>query len=296
MTTSPPAAGTAALLGAGVMNRAVAPHLRRAGWTLRLYSRRPAGWLEAGATADEVRRSPAEAAAGADVVLSMVSDDEASHAVWQGPEGALRTLRAGALAVEGSTLSAHRVDEWAAAVDAVGAGAVDAPVTGSVPRATAGTLVAFVGGSDHDFARYERFSDCFTERRYRLGPVGAAARFKLAHNLFAAVVLAGFAEHLALVERLGLDPELVVDIMSSYGWGQGVASGYGPSMLRDEYEDVRCRLGLMAKDVAYAAELARETGLDTPLTAAVRNGFATAVAEGLGDLDMGAVRRVVGPR
>ncbi|MBP1780672.1 MULTISPECIES: NAD(P)-dependent oxidoreductase [Micromonospora] len=294
MTPSAPAAGIVALLGAGVMNRAIAPHLRQVGWTLRLYNRRPESWLDAGATADEVRRSPAEAAAGADVVLSMVSDDGASRAVWQGPEGAVRTLRPGALAVEASTVSAHRVDEWAAAVGEAGAGAVDAPVTGSVPRATTGTLVAFVGGSDHDFARYESFSDCFTERRYRLGPVGAATRFKLAHNLFAAVVLAGFAEHLALVERLGLDPELVVEIMSSYGWGQGVASGYGPRMLRDEYKDVRCRLGLMAKDVAYAAELAHETGLKTPLTAAVRHGFAAAVAQGLGDLDMGAVRRVVG--
>ncbi|WP_017570219.1 NAD(P)-dependent oxidoreductase [Nocardiopsis halotolerans] len=282
---------TVAVLGAGVMASEMIPLLRRSGFRLRLYNR-GVERLRAVAGADEVAATPREAAEGADLICSVVADDDAGRAVWTGPDGALAGLRTGAVAMECSTLSHRWADTWARMVEACGGLPADAPVTGSRPRARSGELIMFLGADDETAELLRPVTDVLTERVYRLGPPGFGTRFKLAHNLLAASLLAALSEALNLSDCMGLPTGTVGEILSTYGWASGVASTYSDNMLSDRHDQIMCRLGLIAKDVRYAVDAAREHRAEVPLGEAADRGLRRVVAEGHGDLDMSAIMRL----
>ena len=139
-----------AMIGLGRMGSGMAGRLLAAGHEVVLANRTPekaAGLVAAGAV---LAATPAEAATGAEAAIVMVSDDEASRSVWDGPEGALAGLAPGSLAIECSTLSADRVRELAAAARGAGLRYVDAPVTGLPDAAAFGQLTLLVGADSAD--------------------------------------------------------------------------------------------------------------------------------------------------
>ncbi|MBC3840282.1 NAD(P)-dependent oxidoreductase [Streptacidiphilus sp. 4-A2] len=280
---------TVAVLGAGTMASRMIPHLRRAGFQLRLYNRTRARLDGLAQYAAAVCATPGEAARGAHAVLSMVADDEASRSVWLGADGALAAARPGTLAVECSTLSAGWTASWADACLDRSLAPVDAPVTGSTPRASDGSLIMFAGGSAAALDAAGPLFAAFTERVFALGPVGAGGRFKLVNNMLAGSFLVALGEALAMVGPLGLDPGQALEILSEFGWAGGVASGKGPAMRDDTHTDVSCRLALLAKDLGYAADLAHQAGLELPVASAAGDRLAEAVSAGFGELDMSAV-------
>ncbi|MFF2819592.1 NAD(P)-dependent oxidoreductase [Kitasatospora cineracea] len=241
---------TVALLGAGVMAREIAPHLRRSfrlRWFNRTAARIPA------APGDAVCDSAREAAAGADVVLSLVGDDEAAAAVWDSELGALAGLRSGALALECSTVSAARIDAWAEACARAGVMAVDCPLTGGRERARESTLIGLAGGEGESLAAAGPVLSCFTERVIAFGPAGAGTRYKLVHNLAAGIALAGVAEALSLARTQGLDETLVLSVLGEYGWAAQAASYVGEFTVGGrDFGDVGCSAANLAKDLAYA--------------------------------------------
>ncbi|MFJ5276810.1 NAD(P)-dependent oxidoreductase [Streptomyces parvulus] len=283
---------TVAVLGAGTMASAMICRLRDAGFRLHLYNRSHDRIAPLAQAQDVIAATPAEAAADADLVLSVVADDEASRTMWMGPTGALAGLRAGRLAMECSTLSHRWARAWAQEVRSHGSHPFDAPVTGSRPRAQEGTLVMFLGADPGTVQRVAPVTDALTERIYHLGPPGAATQFKLAHNLLAASILSAFAETLDIIARMDLSPALAVEILSSYGWATGVASGKGSAMVVDQHDDVLCKLSLLAKDTEYALAAAEDVGALPSVGIAASGSLQQAVAAGLGDLDMSAVHRI----
>ncbi|MEU3721346.1 NAD(P)-dependent oxidoreductase [Streptomyces sp. NPDC031705] len=280
------------VLGAGLMASRIIPHIRRAGFRIRLHNRTRARLEGLAGPGTTLCATPREAARGARAVVSMVTDDEASRSVWLGADGALAGAPPGALAVECSTLSEPWTTAWAAACVERSLAPLDAPVTGSTARASDGTLVMFAGGSPDTIESARPLLSAFTEQVFRLGPTGAGGRFKLVNNMLAGSILVALGEAFAMAERLGLDPAQALEILSEFGWAGGVASGKGRAMLDDDHTDVGCRLALMAKDLGYATSLARRSGLSLPLASAAGGRLAEAVSAGLGDLDMSAVSRV----
>ncbi|MCB0911821.1 MAG: NAD(P)-dependent oxidoreductase [Propionibacteriaceae bacterium] len=282
-----------ALIGLGRMGSGMASRLLETGHDLVVANRTPERAAPLVARGARLAATPAEAAADADAVIVMVSDDEASRAVWLGPDGVLAGRpRPGTLAIECSTLSHDGVLELADAVRGAGLRYVDAPVTGLPDAAAAGTLTLLVGVDPADLAAAQPVLSALSERVLHFGGVGTGTAYKLIVNLMGAVQIAGAAEGLALAERAGLDLAQVADAIAS---GQAAS----PQVVRNsrrmaaaDHDEVVFSGRLRRKDAAYAMRFARDLGLGAPFGRVALDGLDTLLAAGLGDVNESAVIEV----
>jgi 3-hydroxyisobutyrate dehydrogenase len=277
-----------AFLGLGTMGGGMAMRLIEAGFPLRVWNRSPEraeALRQAGAT---VARTPRDAAATADVVLSMVADDEASRAVWTGTEGALASAAHGALLIECSTLSPAWIQQLSAAAAERGCAFLDAPVTGSKPQAAAGELLFLVGGDANVYERARPVLTPMSRDVIHLGPIGSGARMKLVNNFVCGVQAAALAEGLALVEASGLDVDKAVTVLANGAPGSPLVKALSARMTARDYR-VLFRLSLMRKDLAYAVDEAARHQLSLETAATARDVFQEAIDAGWGSSDMSAV-------
>ena len=277
-------------IGAGLMGRRMATRLVRAGHRVAVYNRtarRLAPLVEIGATAAD---TPAAAAAGADIVVSMVGDDEASRAVWLGPEGVL-LARAGEapLAVESSTLSRQWVEELAAAAERAGWRFLDSPVTGGPDGAAEGRLTLLVGGEPDVLEAAWPVFAAYAERALHFGLVGAGTAYKVMVNLMGAAQATALAEGLALAARAGLDLATVREALDSGAVASPLVRYLLGRMVPGDHDDVYFAARWRAKDAAYGLRLAADLGQPMPTSEAAAALFEEAVRRGLGDKNSSVV-------
>jgi 3-hydroxyisobutyrate dehydrogenase len=277
-----------ALLGLGIMGNGMARNLLKAGFRLVVYNRTRAKAEPLAALGAKVAATPREAAAGADIVIAMVGDDQASRAVWLGEDGALAATPATAVLVECSTLSLAWVRELAARCAALGLDFLDAPVTGSKDAAEAGTLKLMVGGETVALERARPALEAISAQINHFGPSGAGALIKLINNLMAAAQIAVLAEGLNLAEQGGLDVAQVVSFLSNAAPGSPVVKGKAQLMAQRSY-DAQFALKWMHKDATYALRAADEFGVPMPTLAAARELYQLAKRLGYGEQDFAAV-------
>jgi 3-hydroxyisobutyrate dehydrogenase len=258
-----------AFIGLGRMGLPMAGRLLAAGHELHVYNRsrvRAVDLIARGATGHETPRAACERA---DAVICMVSDDEASRAVWLGSDGVLASpLAPAALAIECSTLSHDWVITLGRQASACGLRYLDAPVTGLPEMAAAGTLTLLTGGDPVHLAAAQPILTALVERLLHFGPIGAGTAYKLLVNLLGAVQIASAAETMALAESAGLEVQAVADALSS---GQAAS----PQVVRNTRriaqghhdQDVVFTPQLRLKDVEYALKLARKLGIGAPFGA-----------------------------
>ncbi|MFF3400388.1 NAD(P)-dependent oxidoreductase [Streptomyces sp. NPDC002659] len=280
---------TVAVLGGGLMAQAVIPHLRDAGFALRLYNRTLERLRQFTGPGVTLCDTPSDSARGAYVVLSFVSDDEAAAAVWFGENGALGSMAPGAIALECSTLSDQHMRRWIALCRRNQVRPLDVALTGSTPRAAQGTLIAFAGGDSSDLHEAGRLMSTFTEKVVHFGPPGSGMRYKLVHNFAAAATLTGLAEALTLAEHTGLDMQQVCETLSAFGWAAPVAQSKARAMVDHGHRSVMCSVNNLAKDVRYARALA-EDDIILPVAHAMEKQFDEALARGANDMDMSAIK------
>ena len=269
-----------AFCGLGRMGAPMAARLLDAGHELRVWNRTPGkadALVEAGATE---AASPAEAAAGAEVVITMLADRVAVEDVVSAAH-----LAAGTTLVEMSTVGPDAVRALAAGL-AEGVDVLDAPVLGSVPQATEGTLKIFVGGDAEVFERRRPVLEAMGTPRH-LGPLGAGAAMKLVANSTLGALMTGLAEALALADGLGLEESDVLDILSDSAIGV-TAKGKRPLIESGVYKP-NFSLGLAAKDLRLVMEAADAAGVELRVAAAARSWLERADEHGLGALDYSAV-------
>jgi 3-hydroxyisobutyrate dehydrogenase len=274
-----------AFLGLGRMGAAMASRLLARGYELAVYNRtaaRAEALVDAGA---ELAETPRAACARADAVIAMTADDVSSEATWLGDDGALAAeLSRGTLAVECSTLSHDWVLELARRVAERGLRYVDSPVTGLPEAAAAGQLTLLVGAESADFEAARPLLDALATRVLHFGAVGAGTAYKLAINLIGSVQIASAAEGLALAERAGLDPKLVVDaIATSQAASPQVVRNTQRMIDGDFSRNIVFTPVLRLKDIDYALRLADSLGLATPFGDAAREAFARLIALGASD-------------
>lgn len=277
-----------AVLGLGTMGLGMAKNLLKAGFAVAVFNRtqsKAAPLREAGAT---LANSPAQAAAEADVVISMLADDTASREVWLGVEGALSAAKPGAVLVESSTVTPAWVEELRAAAEAKGCVLLDAPVTGSRPQAEAGQLSFLVGGDAVALQRAQPVLAAMGQAIHNVGPTGSGARLKLINNFLCGVQVASLAEALTWIERSGLDREQALAFLTKAAPGSPLLGGVSARMVQATY-DVNFLLPLMAKDLRYAASDAATFGVDLRTGASSETRFEDAVEAGMKDKDMSAV-------
>ncbi len=279
-----------ALIGLGRMGSGIASRLLDAGHDLVVANRTPERAAPLVARGARLASSPAAAAADADAVVVMVSDDDASRAVWLGADGVFAGRPGpGTLAIECSTLSHDWVLELSDAASAAGLRYVDCPVTGLPEAAAAGTLTLLVGADPGVLAAAMPLLEAFSARLLHFGGVGAGTSYKLIVNLIGAVQIAGVAEGLAMAERAGLDLSQVAEAIAS---GQAAS----PQVVRNsrrmaaaDHDEVVFSGRLRHKDTAYAIRLAERLGVAAPFGQVALDGLESLLAAGLGEVNESAV-------
>jgi CPA1 family monovalent cation:H+ antiporter len=237
------------------------------------------GKADALVAAGQGATSPADAARGSAAIFSMLSDDEASRAVWAGEAGALAGASKGALAIECSTLSGAHVAWLAARAHDRGLAYIDCPVTGLPEAAAEGTLTLLVGAQAGDLERARPLLAPVSATIRHFGPVGAGTAYKLIINLMGAVQIASLAEGLRATEGLGLDRETVIAAMEASAAASPQVKRHVRRMARRNFaSDLAFTTALRHKDAAYAMALTQAAAIDMPLGRIATRAFALARA------------------
>jgi 3-hydroxyisobutyrate dehydrogenase len=277
-----------ALLGLGIMGQGMAGRLLSAGFPLRVYNRNPAKADALAKSGARVARMPGEAANDADVIIAMVSDDVASREIWMGGNGALAAARPGTCLVEASTLSVQWVKELADAAAKQKCGFLDAPVTGSKPQAAEGQLLFLVGGSADVLDRARPVLAAMSRDIVYLGPTGSGARLKLINNFLCGVQAASLAEAMSMIHAGGLDPEKSLSVLTGGAPASPLIKLISARAASGD-KDTNFILRLMAKDLGYARDEAKRSGLTSQTSSAALEIFKMAIEKGYGDMDVSAV-------
>jgi 3-hydroxyisobutyrate dehydrogenase len=281
-----------AFLGLGLMGSRMAARLIDAGMTVTVWNRRPERAEALRAKGAAVAASPRDAVWDAEVIISMVADDEASRSVWLGGQGALAGARTDAIAIESSTLSPHWVLELAEHASRTGIAFLDAPVTGSKLQVENGEILFLVGGDREAVRRATPVLRPMSRDIVHLGPVGSGARMKLVNNITSAVQAAALAEALAFIEACGLETGPAMSVLMNGAPGSPLVKTVGARMLARDYS-VNFLLPLMRKDMTYAIEEARRCGVELRTGAAARELYDAALAAGFQDADFASIAEVV---
>jgi 3-hydroxyisobutyrate dehydrogenase-like beta-hydroxyacid dehydrogenase len=279
-------------VGLGAMGGPIAGRLLAAGHELHGTNRthsKAQPLIERGLT---WHNTPREVAAAADVVFSMVSDDAALEAIVSGPDGVLAGLGPGKVYVDMSTVSPKISVELAARVRELGARMLDAPVSGSVPQAEAGTLTIMVGGEETALRRVEPLLDEFGHSVTRIGDNGHGLLLKLAINVSLAAQTLAFSEGLLLAERGGIDPQLAARVMSDSAIGSPMVKARVP-MLLDLPEHAWFDVGMMRKDIRLALAAGHDEDVPLPSAAAVDDILVKASDLGYGERDIAALHEAL---
>jgi 3-hydroxyisobutyrate dehydrogenase len=277
-----------ALIGLGLMGSGMARRLLGAGFPLAVWNRNPERAKALAAEGAHVAATPRDAAARADVVLSMVADDAASRAVWLGDDGALAGAARGAVLVESSTLTVGWIGQLFREVAARGCELLDAPVTGSKPHAASGELVFLVGGSAAALETARPALTAMSRAILHVGASGRGALLKLVNNFMCGVQAASLAEALALIERSGLDRAKSLELLTTGAPGSPLVKTLSARMTARDYTP-NFLLRLMAKDLTYALGEGRRYGLALSTVASALEVVDQAVAAGNGEDDFSAL-------
>jgi 3-hydroxyisobutyrate dehydrogenase len=277
------------LVGLGRMGSAIAQRLGERGCEVIAWDKNPQA-LAAQGNRVHAADSPKAVASGADIVLSIITEDKGVRRVFTGTDGFLTANVAGKLFIEMSTLQPATHRELAPQVAARGARLIDAPVLGSIPTVREGKLVALVGGEADDVARARGVLDHLTRRVAHIGPNGAGCAMKLAVNLGMAVYLQALAESLALGTSEGLGIDQMLDIFSDAVTATPWLKGKLP-VLKGEPGDITLDIRTMRKDVLSAIATGARNGVAMPATSGALASLAAAVAGGWGEKDLAEVPR-----
>jgi 3-hydroxyisobutyrate dehydrogenase len=278
-----------AWLGLGAMGSRMAAVLLKAGYELTVWNRTPESSAPLVAAGARLARTPAEAAGAADIIFSMLTDDDAARAVWLAGDGALKGAKPDAVIVEASTVSPTWISELAAAAESAGVDLIDAPVAGSRPQAEAGQLIVMAGGEASVFELVRPVLSAMAADVIHVGPKGSGAVLKLAVNAFFAVQLAAMAELLGLLARNGVNRVVAAELLARFpvvapplaGAARMMAAGLAAPMFT---------IDLVAKDLAYASALAKPG--DAPMSDAAHYVARQAILAGLGELNVSGLARL----
>jgi 3-hydroxyisobutyrate dehydrogenase-like beta-hydroxyacid dehydrogenase len=247
------------------MGHGMAGRYLDAGFTLAVWNRSQAKAADLIVRGARWAASPADAADGADAVVTMVADDEASRAVWLGQDGAAAKAKTGMLAIECSTVSHRHALDLARELRGRGLIYIDSPVTGLPDAAASGTLTLLVGAEPADLDAARTYLAPLGTTIRHFGAVGAGTVYKLINNLMGAIQIAGIAEGLAIAEQAGLDMKLVLEAIEG-----GVAASpqvlrHSRRMVARNFSGATFTAALRHKDAAYAVALAESLLRDPPL-------------------------------
>ena len=280
---------TVAFIGLGVMGGPMARNMIGRGFALSVYDVSERAMAAFADGSCRCAASPEDAAAGADVVVTMLPDIPHVREALLGPQGACRSLRPGGLVIEMSTVGVAGSLGLARDLNALGFRMIDAPVGRPPEDAPRGTLIVMAGGSDPDMAEARPLLEAVADTIVLVGPQGDGIKLKLVNNYMAMVGMLMTAEALALAKAVGLDRETAVRVISTTAAGRGqIIVNYPKKVLAgDVTPDFPLRMGV--KDIGHALDLGAEVRCPLLLGALTRQCFSLADAQGRGGEDCTAI-------
>jgi 3-hydroxyisobutyrate dehydrogenase-like beta-hydroxyacid dehydrogenase len=281
-----------AFIGLGAMGGAMAGHLLAAGYRLRVYARRAEAmrpFVERGAIACA---SPADAARGAQFVLTNVTATNDVEQVLLGADGVIETAAPGTIVIDHSTISAIATRRIAAKLAEKGIDMLDCPVSGGVKGAQAATLSIMVGGKAHVLERARPLLARLGSTITHIGDHGAGQVAKACNQIVQVVNIQGIAEAMLFARANGVDCGVVLRALQAGFAGSKMLDLMGPKMAeRDFAAGIEARLH--QKDYGLIVEMAREAGLAMPAVAIVAQQLNALVGQGWGKQDTSALLKVL---
>lgn len=277
--------GELGFIGLGRMGKPMARNLLRAGYALTVNNRSQGPMDGLAALGARTAVSPSEVAGSSQIVLTCLPGPADVEAVLT---AALAGAAPGTIFIDLSTIDPGTSRRIARVAEPFGVSYLDAPVSGGVSGAEAGTLTVMVGGERRAFERCRSILAAIGERIYHLGPVGSGNLAKLCNQLLAGVGYAAVGEALVLGAKGGLDPRVLYEVLSVSSGRSRVLEQAGPRILSRDY-DAAFALDLAWKDLECAVAAGEEEGVPLRLAALAREIYAEARRLGLGGLDQAAV-------
>jgi len=279
-------------VGLGIMGGRMAANLARTGHELVVFNRtreRAEAWIaEHGGT---LAPTPAAVGAQVEVVITMVVDGDQVEHVLLGPDGVAGGAAPGVLCVDMSTIAPAQTRAIGAALAERGLRFVDAPVTGSSPKAEDGTLTIMVGGAEEDVARARPLFEVMGEVVVHVGPLGQGQVVKLINNAVAAANASTLAQALIVGRATGVDLDALVEVMAA-GSGASTMLALKAGPMRAHDYATLFKLEHMLKDVRLCLEEGQAAGVPFPAAAAAREALTAGMGRGLADADFAAIVEV----
>jgi len=282
-----------AFLGLGVMGYPMAGHLARAGHAVTVFNRtstKASQWVgEYGGTS---AATPAAAVRDAEIALMCVGNDDDVRAVIVGADGALAGMGAGTILVDHTTASAQVAREMQAAAKAKGVAFLDAPVSGGQAGAQNGKLTIMVGGDPAIFAKAEPVLATYARAVTLMGASGSGQLTKMVNQICIAGLVQALSEGINFADRAGLDPALVLEVISKGAAQSWQMENRGKTMIADKF-DFGFAVNWMRKDLAICLAESRANGAALPATALVDQFYARIQAKGGGRWDTSSLIRLL---
>jgi 3-hydroxyisobutyrate dehydrogenase-like beta-hydroxyacid dehydrogenase len=275
-------------IGLGIMGSPMALNLIKAGFQVAAYNRSAGKAAPIEKAGGRIAATPAEAANGADFVMSIVSDSSASEMVMTGKDGVLEAVKPGAIIIDSATISPVVSRRLACHAAGKQASFLDAPVTGSKQGAEKGELTFMIGGERDALERAMPVLSVLGKKHIYCGPNGAGLSAKLAQNTIQATMVEVFCEGFVLAAKAGVRPETMFEIIQSSLARAALTDFKAPFIFKGDFTPY-FPLKWMHKDLALAMDAAYAQGVPMPTAAAVKEVYAAARAQGKGDLDYAAV-------
>ena len=255
-----------AFLGLGDLGRLMAAHLARPAFSLTVWNRTGSKAREFAAGQNvRVAKSPGEAVAGAEVVVTCLPSSTEVEAVLHGDEGMLESLEKGAVLLDCTSGDPATSRSIAAELSTRGVGFIDAPVSGGTTAARAGTLTVMWGGSAADFERVRPVVEAFGKKIVHAGTVGAGDALKAVNNALLAVHILSTGEGLAMLVKAGVNPGVALDVINASSGRSNSSENLIPQRVLTRAFPRTFRLALLDKDIGIAQALGEELGMETPL-------------------------------
>ena len=279
-------------IGLGMMGTPMAARLQTAGFLFAVHNRtkkKASSFVEEGATWCE---SPKEVAEKSEIVFSMLSNSEALSECALGSNGLLKGAQKGSVHVDMSTVSPAVTKELGERYRREGCVFLHSPVLGSVPQATDGSLLLFVGGEEVGFRRAEPALKTLGSRIWRFGQPEHASHMKLLCNMFIAGMGTTLAQALVFAEKANVDPNILLDVLNQSALGAPMYQTKGKSMLDRNFAP-RFFVEHMLKDLNLMLQAGKELNVPLPATEVAQRLYSEATEAGFSKEDYSAVIKVL---
>jgi 3-hydroxyisobutyrate dehydrogenase len=281
-----------AVIGLGSMGFGMATSLKRAGFEVIGCDVSPDAVARFAAEGGKGAKTPAEAAKGADIVVSVVVNAVQTEAILFGRAGVAETLAKDAVFISSATMDPDVARRLAKQLEATGRHYLDAPISGGAQRAAQGELTILASGSAAAFARARPALDAMAAKLYELGDAaGEGAAFKMINQLLAGVHIAAASEAIAFAAKQGLDIRKVYEVITASAGNSWMFENRMPHVLDGDYSP-RSAVEIFVKDLGIVQDMARSARFPVPIAAAALQMFLMTAAAGMGRDDDASVARV----